>query len=249
MIPTFNAAVSQIILLPTSLLLLMALGCILLACRWRRSGWTLLLIGMGSLAVLSMPVTAHKMMRMLETPSAVDPAALAQVQAIVVLSGGIRHSQPEYATDVSDSSTLERIRYAAFLHNEHGLPLLVTGGSNSGTEPSGWIMKRELETVFNVPVRWLETASGNTAENAEFSRDILQKEGIHTIALVTHAWHMPRAKQAFEREGFTVVAAPTVFYIESVQGFMNFVPQADYLNLANIAIHEWVGMVWYRIHG
>lgn len=249
MLTTLNATLSQVLLLPGILLLLMVVACVLLACRFRRSGWTLLIIGIGSLAILSMPATAHYMIRTLETQSAVNPDALAKVQAIVVLSGGIRHSQPEYATDVSSGATLERLRYAAFLHNQHDLPLLVTGGAPSGSEPEGWVMKRELETVFSVPVHWVETKSINTAENAAFSREILQPAGVDTIALVTHAWHMPRAKRAFERAGFTVVAAPTVFHVESVAGIMNFIPQAAYFKIANTALHEWIGMVWYEAQG
>ena len=247
MTSTFNSTVSQIILLPGSLLLLMIIGCILLAARRRRSGWTLLVLGIGSLAVFSMPVTAYMMIRSLEPAAAVDPQQLDKVQAIVLLSGGLRHSQPEYASDVYNSATLERVRYAAFLHTQHNLPIMVTGGNPSGGEAEGWVMKRELETVFNVPVRWQETESTNTAENAEFARRVLQPQGVDTIALITHAWHMPRARKAFERAGFTVIAAPTVFHIEPVLGIMNFIPQADYLSLSNKALHEWVGMIWYRL--
>lgn len=247
MTSTFNSTVSQIVLLPSSLLLIMIIGCVLLAARWRRCGWTLLAIGIASLAVLSMPATAYLMIRNLEAAGAVNPQDLDKAQAIVLLSGGIRHSQPEYASDVSNSATLERERYAAFLYHQHDLPIMVTGGNPSGGEPEGWIMKRELETVFGVPVRWQETDSTNTAENAEFARRVLAPEGVDTIALVTHAWHMPRAKAAFERVGFTVIAAPTVFHMEPVAGIMNFIPQADYLSLANKAIHEWVGMIWYRL--
>jgi hypothetical protein len=28
---------------------------------------------------------------------------------------------------------------------------------------------------------------------------------------------------------------------------MNFIPQASYLNLSNIALREWVGMGWYAL--
>ncbi|MGP1614065.1 MAG: YdcF family protein [Pollutimonas bauzanensis] len=247
MTSTTNAIISQIVLLPTSLLLLMAAGCLLLAVRWRRSGWTLLLVGIGGLGVLSMPFTAQKMMHTLEQRSPVEPGLLAQAQAIVVLGGGIDPSQPEYAADTANSASLARIRYAAFLYRQHELPILVTGGNSTGGEADGWVMKRELETLFDVPVHWVETKSVNTAENAEFSWEILGPEGVHTIALLTQAWHMPRARQAFERAGFTVVPAPTVFHVEPVQGIMNFIPQADYLSMANTAIHEWVGMLWYRM--
>lgn len=206
-----------------------------------------MLAGIGLLAVLSMPFTSLRLIRSLEVYPAVDPAVLGQARAVVVLGGGISHDQPEYAADVSSRATLERLRYAAFLYNQHDLPILVTGGNPSGGEAEGWVMKRELESLFNVPVRWLETQSDNTAENAEFSRAILQADGVDTIALVTHAWHMPRAKRMFEQAGFTVVPAPTGFHTVDMKGIMNFIPQTSYLNLSNIAIREWVGMAWYGL--
>jgi uncharacterized SAM-binding protein YcdF (DUF218 family) len=242
---TLNSIVSQIILLPTSLLLPLVASCLLLFLRYRRTGLTLVVIGTCLLAALSMPFTAQRLLSSLETYPAANPITLEKAQAIVVLGGGIRHDQPEYTTDTLNSYSLERIRYAAFLYNHHELPILVTGGNPSGGEAEGWVMKRELETLFNVPVRWLETKSMNTAENASFSWQILNAAGIHTIALITHAWHMPRAKQAFEHAGFSVIPAPTVFHNVPMEGIMNFIPQTHYLDLSNIAIREWVGMGWY----
>src|SRR5690606_34608148 len=132
------------------------------------------------------PFVAQSLMRSLEVYPAATHSALADAQAIVVLGGGIDHDQPEYAVDVSNGSTLQRIRYAAFLHKQHDLPILVTGGSPSGGEAEGRVMKRELESMFNVPVRWLEAKSDNTAESAGLSHAILQTDGVATIALITH---------------------------------------------------------------
>src|SRR3546814_13157363 len=115
-----------------------------------------------------MPFTSLRLIRTLEVYPAVDPAALVQAKAIVVLGGGISHDQPEYAASVSSSATLDRLRYAAFLYNHHEVPIMVTAGHPSGGEAEGWVMKREPESLFNVPVRWLETESRNTAENAAF---------------------------------------------------------------------------------
>jgi uncharacterized SAM-binding protein YcdF (DUF218 family) len=203
--------------------------------------------GISLLATLSMPFASLRLIRTLEVHPAAHASDMAQAQALVVLGGGISHDQPEYAADISTNATLQRLRYAAFLHNHYDIPILVTGGSPSGGEAEGWVMKRELESLFNVPVRWLETESDNTAENAAFSWRILQADGVNTIALVTHAWHMPRAKRVFEQAGFTVIPAPTGFHTVGMKGIMNFIPQSNYLNLSNIAIREWVGMGWYAL--
>lgn len=246
MLTTLNTIVSQIVLLPTSLILLMIAGCVLLTSRFRRSGWALLIIGISGLGVLSMPFTAHTMIQALEQQSAVDQRDMEKAKAVVVLGGSSRHKQPEYANDVSNAATLERLRYTTYLYKQYEIPILLSGGSPRGSEAEALVMKRELETLFGVPVRWVEMQSANTAENARLSWEMLHAEGITTIALVTHTWHMPRAKSAFERAGFTVIAAPTVFHVESLQGIANFIPQASYLDIANIALREWIGMLWYR---
>ena len=238
---------SQFLLLPIGLLLLIVAGCILLHKRCSRAGWTLTIVGIGSMLALSMPITAQRLMHTLEVYAPASPTDLEQAQALVVLGNGIEQDQPEYAADALNGYTLERIRYAAFLYQRHDLPILVTGGSPLGGEAEGWVMKRELETLFSVPVRWLETESNNTAQNAEFSRRILQQAGVDRIALVTHAWHMPRAKAAFERAGFTVVPAPTSFQTTAMPGVMKFVPQAHYLDMSNIALREWLGLWWYAL--
>ena len=70
-------------------------------------------------------------------------------------------------------------------------------------------MREVLESEFEVAVSWSERESTDTLENASLSAPILNKNGVRTILLVTHAWHMPRARACFEAQGFTVLAAPT----------------------------------------
>jgi len=40
-----------------------------------------------------------------------------------------------------------------------------------------------------------------TWENAAFTARMLRRENVDKILLVTHAWHMPRAKVAFAAAG------------------------------------------------
>lgn len=94
----------------------------------------------------------------------------------------------------------------------------------------------------------METLSHNTAENAKFSRAILQPYQVDRILLVTHAWHMPRARMAFEKAGFTVIPAATGYahgpWIET-----DLLPSAKGLAFSYLALHEWIGLAWYRLTG
>ncbi len=172
-----------------------------------------------------------------------------QAEAIVVLSAGRRRESPEYGGDTVGSLTLERIRYAARLKRETGLPLLASGGELSydvGT--LGDLVAEALRQDFGIDVDWLETRSRNTAENALFSARLLKAKGITRVYLVTHAWHMPRAKAAFERHSITIVPAPTGF-VSRGKGviLIDLVPQASALAGTSYAVHEWLGLTWYWI--
>ena len=69
--------------------------------------------------------------------------------------------------------------------------------------------------MLNVPedALWYETKSLNTYENALHTRQILDKNGISHIVLVTSAVHMPRALALFEKQGFSVIPAPTDYNV------------------------------------
>jgi len=108
-------------------------------------------------------------------------------------------------------------------------------------------MASALREDFVTPVRWVEGASENTAENARFSAAILRRDGVKKILLVTDAMHMPRAKMAFAQTGLEIVAAPTLFF-----GFTGIIPadllpSAEGLRRSYYASYEWLGLVWYRM--
>jgi len=100
---------------------------------------------------------------------------------------------------------------------------------------------------FGATVKWVESASNNTFENARFSQRMLKKAGVQSIYLVTHAWHMPRAQMAFERAGLHVVPAPTGYHTASRAMLIDFVPNPHALGDSYIFFHEVVGAVWYRL--
>lgn len=174
-------------------------------------------------------------------------ARAADAQAIVVLGAGRIRNAPEYGMqDIPGPGALQRLRYAATLQRETGLPLLVTGGSPDGSsESEAAIMARVLEHDFSVPVKWQEELSNNTAENAQFSSRILRAAGIHRILLVTDAMHMPRAKRVFEQAGLDAVPAPTIFISAGPRTFDDFLPNG--LRDASYALHEWLGLAWYSV--
>lgn len=228
---------------------------LLLRKRWPRLGRTLLALGLVLVTAFSMPIVASHLLRPLEQRYDPLPRARAAdlpVDAIVILGGGRYRGAPEFdGQDDIKGITLDRLRYGALLARESGKPVLVTGGSPSGPgRTEGDLMKASLARDFGVAVRWVEDRSENTRQNALFSAQILLPQGARRIALVTHAFHMPRAVSAFEAAGFEVVPAPTAYLAGPEGGApFDFLPSYDVMYRSGLALHEVIGLVWYRLRG
>lgn len=229
---------------PGSLILLILGGLVLYRAR-PRIARLILAGGLAGLYLASMPVVADFLLRHWEAPPAGMTAERAQ--AIVVLGGGRYRNASEYGGDTVSAATLVRLRYAARLQRMTGYPVLVSGGSPDGGIDEAQTMRQALEQDFAVPVRWAETGSDDTWQNARLSRRLLQSEGIGTILLVTHAWHMPRARLAFEQSGFRVIPAPTAHTENKSLSILDFMPDARALRSSSLYFHEIIGMFWYRL--
>lgn len=216
--------------------------------RWHaRLGTALIASALGLLYVCSTPFFAGSALGSLES-AYVDPTLRSDAQAVVLLGGGTSGYAPEYGADTVNTLSLVRLRYAAVIQRKTGKPLLVSGGSVSGdTSAEAVQIAAILTDELGVPVRWMETSSRDTLTNALESWRILAPQGIKTIYLVTHAWHMPRARLAFEHAGFEVIAAPTGFARGKDEPpiALDFLPRAAALVNSYYFFHEVIGYLAY----
>ena len=235
------------LLLPPGSLLLLLLGGLALLKRRRFVGRAFVAVAVLALYALSTQYVANSLLQGLEPPPA-DTTGDPLGHAIVVLGAGTYFHAPEYGGTTVSAPALVRLRYAATLYRTTRKPVLVAGGSPEGAPKGEAIhMQETLERDFQVPVKWVEDRSHTTAENARLARPMLEAEGIRTIYLVTHAWHMPRARLAFQDAGFEVIAAPTAYATRYRTTFLDFVPDARALRDSSIYFHEVIGIAWYRI--
>lgn len=246
-------AVIRIFLMPpTSMIVLIVIG-LAMRRRWPRAGRMLSVSAALLLLVLSTTAGSLLLVRPLEAfhaPLAVGDSAGAQ--AIVVLAAGSIEHAPEYGgVDMPDQVAMTRITYGAWLQRRTGLPLLVSGGQGDperNVAPKATVMARVLREQFNTPVRWIEDRSDTTAANAALSAPILKAAGVRRVLLVTHAMHMERARLSFERHGIAVAPAPTMFHSRAVWSAWMLLPTAGGLYRSYYATHEWVGLLWYKMH-
>jgi uncharacterized SAM-binding protein YcdF (DUF218 family) len=236
--PIWIKTILKALLLPPAGPLLVALAGIVLWGRLPRVGRGLAAFGVASLLLLSTPAIAWLLLRAVEAAPPLDLEKAKAAEAIVILGGGTRRNAPEYGGDTLARLTLERVRYGARVARITALPVLVTGGAFDGGVPEGLLMRDALQAEFGIDVRWTETASRNTRENAMASAKILTASGVKRIVLVAHSFDMRRAVAEFVRAGIEVVPAPTVIPPERLDRATDFLPSMGALQASYYALYE-----------
>jgi uncharacterized SAM-binding protein YcdF (DUF218 family) len=216
--------------------------------RWRRAGLVLAGVGAALLLLLALPVVSGSLLASLEQGLPLAPPPQDPPQAIVILAADVVHAAGPNGYGVGPL-TLERLAAGAALYRRVHLPILVSGGRpDTGGGPSiAARMTTVLTQDFGVPVRWQENRSTNTWQNAAFSVAILTRQDIHSVYLVTHAWHMKRAMFCFRHFGLAVTAAPVWIDRMPTPVLADFAPSVTAWADSYYALHEWIGLVWYRV--
>ena len=243
----FKNLLGTLLLPPANALLLLALAGI-----FRKRRWSFGLAVFSGLLMLAqcLPIVSGALMATLENRAGAVLADAQDAQAIVILGSGLNIAAEEYGGDTVNERSLVRLRYGATLARRHQLPVLVSGGlPRTAQRTEADVIADILEQEFGVPVRWRETRSRDTADNATMSAQILHTAGIRRIVLVTQAFHMPRALRLFEDAGFDVLPAPTDFksHGEDTLTPADWVPQAYALHNSYYALHEWLGIAWFEL--
>ena len=242
--------VSGALLLPPGLFSVLIFTCLLF--QQQRFTQALLFITALALYLLSITATQKLLIRLIKIhPWANLAQANQKNQAIVVLGGGHHANTPDYGGDTVNHLTLERLRYAAIVQKQTGLPLLVSGGESlRGAKPEAELMRDILIREFLSVVNWIEADSHTTYENAQYSARILKQNNIHEIILVTHAYHMPRAMEAFQRAGLAVTPAATIFidWMPASPKINRWLPSFHAFYWNNLIIYELAGRLWYHVH-
>ena len=242
---------------------LLTVGLVLLALRGRRPRWQTLA---WTLIALAMACTTAPVARALFMPlenSAIEiaeetrPSTGARFDAIVLLGGTVRavplDTPPDADREPRLAAGAERVLYAARLYREGLAPrIVVTGGRFDGRE-----RESEAESMYRVlrllgvpaSAIVLEKEARNTRGNAALCARLLPDPS-RTIALVTSAYHMPRAFEEFRLAGFRVSAFPTDWrqipdHAKPAHGFL---PSLRAMTLSTIALHEFLGHLELMVH-
>lgn len=208
------------------------------------AGATTLLLWLLSCQAVAIWLSLHLLPQV--SPINVDELKRQQVQAIVVLGGGVENETLEYNGPTLPPEAMSRLLYGVYLSRHTQLPMAYTGGTG-WAGPSGQTSEAEVAAMtlarLGIPaLRWQETQSRDTRENAALTAAMLKKEGITHIALITHAWHMPRSVRQFEAAGLQITPAPMGYIRSDMSLGLQWLPSGKGLRDTGWVIREWLGL-------
>jgi uncharacterized SAM-binding protein YcdF (DUF218 family) len=237
-----------VLVLPLGWVMLLGLLAVLLLWRGRRrAALRLLGVQLGVLWVCAMPWTSHQVGAWLE--SAYPRVALQdtpEADVAVVLGGAVRVVGDPPSENLTGSS--DRVLRAARLWRLHKLRAVLAVGGNQpwrvGGAPEAQLI-RDLLVEWGVPFDAIltEPLSQTTRQNAQEAARIIRRQGWRSVLLVTSAAHMPRAVEAFAREGITVIPSATNYQVAGPlpPSLLNFLPDGEALMDTSRAVHELIG--------
>lgn len=281
---SWKPIVSALILPPVPGLVLVLLGARLILPK-RGWGYLTLLLGVLVIWFGSCNVTARWLLNgVLKPPVALDGAEMLRLKqqahgdagvgkraarapvlpptkAIVVLGGGREPLAREYGVSDLSPHSAERLRYGIWLSRQTGLPLAFSGGvgwaqqRDGGAISEAEVASRVAQQHYGWSIRWMETQSADTRQNAQYTVNQLAAEGVTELIVVTEAYHMPRALRAFQRSALQAVVqqpngsaikitpAPMGFWSAGERSSMDWLPSTEGMANVRQALHEVLGLV------
>ncbi len=249
-------------LMPLPLCLgLMVAGILLLrSSRRPRAGRILLAAGALLLLVLSNKQVGAALLRPLESqypalpefaPGATLPPSLAACRTIVVLGGGHADAPGLPATAKLSTSALARlveaVRIARLLPDA---TLLVSGPAAGSGATHASVLAMAAASLGIDPHRivQIDTARDTDDEVQEVRRRLGPG---HPFALVTSAWHMPRAVALMRRSGLDPLPCPADFLSRANADTRagDWLFDVSGLEHSTWAIYERLGTAWARLQG
>jgi len=235
------------------LLALLGIGTLLLWTRRRRAGRAILSLTVLFLLAISILPAGEGAIAVLEDRFPAARTIEPPVHGIIVLGGAVNQFLTRYRRQPALKQSAERLtEFVALARRFPRARLVYSGGSAAGF---GGAKESEVARLLFAelgldPARVAyEDESRNTYENAVFSYRLLHPRPGERWVLVTSAFHMPRAMGAFRKAGWHPLPYPVDYRTFGTAGLNPRFDLRVALNDLETALHEWVGLLAYRLLG
>jgi uncharacterized SAM-binding protein YcdF (DUF218 family) len=191
--------------------------------------------------------------KLIDQAALFDPDCLAEFPDsvfILVLGGGHTDDTRLSSTNQLSPSALSRLIEGIRIQRLKPANILVLSGYRGKGDVAHAEVLRRAAVVLGIPPESLriQPEPSNTYEEAkEFHRLF---PDTRRMVLVTSAIHMPRAVYLFRKEGLDPVPAPADYLIKKskyVNIWRFIVPSGHNIVKMELAIHEYLGMLWARV--
>ena len=245
--------------LPVCIVLIAAAWCLMGSERRARLGRRLLSAAALLLLLFSNVAVSTWLVRPLEKmypalpeiQSAADiPGDLAGCRFVVVLGGGHGDMPGLSAANKLWPPSLARIDEAVRILRFLPGACLIVSGPGDGIHPTHASILAQAAVSMGVDrgrIRLIDTAH-DTEDEANAVKALV---GDAKVALVTSAWHMPRAAALFRDARVDALPCPVDYSAKPTpgHGLHDFGWDVDSLERSTHAVHERLGLLWLRLRG
>jgi uncharacterized SAM-binding protein YcdF (DUF218 family) len=222
-----------------------------------RRRWAIAGGGLGVLVLVLSAWTSFGAMLMaplegrFQRPAGMPP----HVDGIIVLGGGMEGAinlmRGGYEMNRAGDRFVEALRLARLYPDAK---ILISGGVGTvllnGEGDADTALRLFGDFGFPRERLMIEDKSRDTAENARFSKELVNPRPGETWLLITSAFHMPRSIGLFRKVGFPVVPWPSDYRTTGAEGIAVFQDNpTDLLDVTTMAVREWIGLAGYWLAG
>jgi uncharacterized SAM-binding protein YcdF (DUF218 family) len=214
---------------------------------------SLLIAATAIFLITSNPLISDQMMSYLEVgqlKKSVDD--IKKADAIVVLSGMLTTIETTEGLDFEWSDPDRFFGGTELIRSDKAPLLIFTGGKlpwQKINSTEGEVLAKYAKN-FGVDPSLIQITKEvqNTEDEAKAVKELLTPKDLNKIILVTSAFHMPRAKRLFEKQGFVVEPYPVDFKVEAnAITILDFLPSAFAMKNFEFALRELLGRAYYKI--
>ncbi|RKX60738.1 MAG: hypothetical protein DRP29_02060 [Thermodesulfobacteriota bacterium] len=196
------------------------------------------------------PFLPYFMLKHLENKYIIpDKKQIQKAEYIVVLTGRIYENPGLSLEERFSRETIIRFLKALELKKKYpNKKIIILGGAFRHKQKKGASFLKDFAKKLGVKVIAVDTPL-DTLNSARVLKKYVNLN--ENFLLLTSAYHLPRAVYLFKKEGFkNLIPYPTNYNYKLCKpsfSIWNFFPDDLYLELTNMAVHEYLGLIFYKL--